>query len=381
MLFIILVFVLIIILAIVFLSHKIKYNTNKYCENSKYGGNSKNTKLLNKTLNAPKYVKNHNFIIKKNNIIQTDINHISPNNYKSEGYINFSKEIYHNIANHSINLTKLDIKSVKNSTLQAKRTKPKSYEKYTHWASFENWDQLQKDPVAKKEYLEEKNKIIEYPNLDWSDVLKELLTKLKENREYIGIINLNKKTNKLYIKKYEGSPTTADEENSDTTFASIPSYLVDKYSNIVGLFMFHTHPEDIRGSPLPSSYDLSAALYFSSISRFAASVIISRYGVLMYGLSIYGYNFLSKSKDYNLAVLNLSFDVIAAHESIRSWSKWRLSDYSKFYERYKMFMHIFPSSEYVSDNIKYDNEWNINNAISYDLILDHYDDINNYLKK
>ena len=82
-----------------------------------------------------------------------------------------------------------------------------------------------------------------------------------------------------------------------------------------------------------------------------------------------------------LAILNLSFDIIAAHESIRSWSNWRLDDYVKFYERYKMFMYIFPTSEYVADNINYDNEWNIINPISYDLIIEHYDDINNYLNK
>jgi hypothetical protein len=111
---------------------------------------------------------------------------------------------------------------------------------------------------------------------------------------------------------------------------------------------------------------------------FCRIAVINLLAVLFF---ISGYNLLVKSKDYNLAILNLSFDIIAAHESIRSWSKWKLTDYIKFYERYKMFMYVFPSSEYISDNIKYDNEWNINNAISYDLILDHYDDINNYLKK
>jgi hypothetical protein len=149
---------------------------------------------------------------------------------------------------------------------------------------------------------------------------------------------------------------------------------------MVGLFMFHTHPLDLRGSPLPSSYDLSAALYFGSISRFVASVIISRYGILMYGLSLSGYKFLTRSKDYNLAILNLSFDIIAAHESIRSWSKWKLSDYIDFYKRYKMFMYVFPSAEYIADNVKYDYEWNLTNPISHELIIDHYEDINNYLK-
>jgi hypothetical protein len=362
-LFYVCLFILIVVLAIVLCvgGHR------KNCIEG--GGRKFKTNLNQFRNNAPHKIHNDSH----NNI------HFTHNT--SEGYINFSKDIYKKISNHSLNLSDLNVeKKIKLASAKTAPIKTKSTKKPLHWSSFDTWDNLQKNLIAKKEYLADKNKVINDPNLDWSDVLKEILPKLKENREYIGIINMNKNTNKLYLKKYEGSPTTADEEDSDTTFASIPSELVNKYSNMVGLFMFHTHPEDIRGSPLPSSYDLSAALYFGSISRFAASVIISRYGVLLYGLSKNGYQFLTKSRDYNLAVLNLSFDIIVAHESIRSWSSWRLTDYIKFYDRYKMFMYVFPSSEYIADNIKYENEWNITNPISYDLILEHYDDINNYTK-
>jgi hypothetical protein len=301
--------------------------------------------------------------------------------YENIGYVEYTKRIYDNISKHNLNLKSLNLalNLKKDSKKNVKANINSNIKK--HWTLFETWDKLQKDPIAKKEYLEDKNNVLKNPNLDWSEVTKEICPKLNELREYIGIINLRKGTNILYIKKYEGSPTTAGDENSETTFASIPSNLVNKYSNIVGLFMFHTHPADIRGSPLPSSYDLSAALYFGSISRFAASVIISRYGVLVYGLSQHGYKFLSKIKDYNLGVLNLSFDIIAAHESIRSWANWKLDDYVKFYDRYKMFLYIFPTPEYIADNVKDINEWNIINPISYELIIEHYDDINNYLNK
>jgi len=314
--------------------------------------------------------------------------------YENIGYVEYTKKIYDNIANHKINLKSLNLEkasdlnkslSLKTNLSASRDLKATSRDlKATsrkHWTQFESWDKLQKDAIAKKEYLDDKNSVLKNPNLDWSEVTKEMGPKLNELREYIGIINLRKGTNILYVKKYEGSPTTAGDENSETTFASIPSNLVNKYSNMVGLFMFHTHPADIRGSPLPSSYDLSAALYFGSISRFAASVIISRYGVLVYGLSQQGHKFLTKTKDYNLAVLNLSFDIIAAHESIRSWTNWKLDDYVKFYERYKMFLYIFPTSEYIADNIKDVNECNVINPISYELIIEHYDDINNYLNK
>jgi hypothetical protein len=324
------------------------------------------------------------FIQGKTDFIQRKTNNAIPSNIgqsviKAEGYVEFSKQVYSQISMHKINLINLDIN---NRKILASKLIQKSASKKEnkHWTTFDTWEKLQKNPIAKKEYLIQKNRVINDPNLDWSDVLKEIMPKLKENREYIGVINIKTNSNKLYIVKYEGSPTSSDEEDSDTTFASIPSELVNKYSNMVALFMFHTHPEDIRGSPLPSSHDLSAALYFGSISRFASSIIISRYGVLMYGLSLHGYNILAKAKDYNLAVLNLSFDIISAHESIRSWNSWKLDDYVKFYEQYKMFMYIFPTPEYISDNVKLINEWNISQPVSYDLIMEHYSDINNYTK-
>jgi len=356
-----LIFIIIIIIAIL-----IALGVSKCGKNNIIGGGGRRNA-------AHKY----NTVAKYNTAAKYDKNIILNNSFNiPEGYVLYSKQLYHNIANHKVNLNTLDLSKGKNKIRQAKQ----SGKKCQHWSLYDSWEKLQNDSIAKKEYLNDRNEILSNPNLDWSKVVEEISPKLEELREYIGIINIKKGTNQLYIKKYEGSPTGVIDEKSKTTFASIPSELVNKYANMVGLFMFHTHPLDLRGSPLPSSYDLSAALYFGSISRFVASVIISRYGILMYGLSLSGYKFLTRSKDYNLAILNLSFDIIAAHESIRSWSKWKLSDYIDFYKRYKMFMYVFPSAEYIADNVKYDYEWNLTNPISHELIIDHYEDINNYLK-
>jgi len=382
-LFICLFFIFIIIIAILIMCIPSK-NNNQYMGGQKYNKkliqNNANFKNLTQNKTSFKHLTQSKNFIQNNNFIQNKKSNIDKSVIKAEGYIEFSKKVYSEISTHKINLINLDI----NNKKIILKSKDKGFkgkgQKKENWSNFDTWEKLQKNAIAKKEYLDQRNNIINDPNLDWSDVLTEINPKLKENREYIGVINLRPNTNKLYIVKYEGSPTSSDEENSDTTFASIPSELVNKYSNIVALFMFHTHPEDIRGSPLPSSHDLSAALYFGSISRFASSVIISRYGVLMYGLSTHGYNLLTKTKDYNLAVLNLSFDIISAHESIRSWTNWKLDDYVKFYEQYKMFMYIFPTSEYISDSVKLINEWNISQPVSYDLIIEHYNDIQNYLK-
>ena len=385
-LFICLIFIFIIIIAILIMCIPSKNNNqyigggNKHLTQSKTNfKNLTQNKTNFKDLTQSKHLTQSNNFIQNTNFIQNKKSNIGQSVIKAEGYVEFSKKIYSEISTHKIDLINLDINNKKIILKSLKGFKDK-VQKKENWTKFDTWEKLQKNAIAKKEYLAQRNNVINDPNLDWSDVLTEINPKLKENREYIGVINLRPNTNKLYIVKYEGSPTSSDEEDSDTTFASIPSELVNKYSNMVALFMFHTHPEDIRGSPLPSSHDLSAALYFGSISRFASSVIISRYGVLMYGLSTHGYNLLTKTKDYNLAVLNLSFDIISAHESIRSWTNWKLDDYVKFYEQYKMFMYIFPTSEYISDSVKLINEWNISQPVSYDLIMEHYNDIQNYTK-
>ena len=249
-----------------------------------------------------------------------------------------------------------------------------------HWTEYDTWEKLKKNDADRANYIEDRNLVINNPNLDWSLVLHEMLPKLSELREYIGLINLGKDKKTMKLVSYEASPSIAGEDQSETTFASIPSSLVEKFSNKPALFMFHTHPSDPRGCPLPSSHDLSTALYFAATARFAASVIISKYGIFMYGLSHQGYNSVVKSKDWNLAILNLSFDIVSAHESIRSWGKWKLSDYMNFYKQYRMFMYVFPSSEYVGDYEKNEMQWHLETPISYDLIMEHYEDIQEYLK-
>ena len=306
---------------------------------------SQNTKQLrpqNKTIKSSLYEKIHNILLKPNSLKQENISEINKNN----------------------------ISEIKKNNISENK----------HWTQYDSWEKLKKDNIAMAVYMEDKSMVVTNPNLDWSLVLQEMLPKLTELREYIGIINLSKDKKTLKIKKYEASNITAGEIESDTVFASIPGDLVEKYANIPALFMFHTHPSDPRGCPLPSSHDLSTALYFASISKFAASIIISSYGVLMYGLTDNGYQSIIKSRDWNLAVLNLSYDIISAHESIRSWNKWKLSDYIAFYDKYRMFLYVFPSSKFIGDYEKNIIQWSLESPVSYDLITEHYEDILEYLK-
>lgn len=242
----------------------------------------------------------------------------------------------------------------------------------TKWYDYDTWEELENDEDASAEYFKQRSEVLENPNLDWSLVLADMLPKLEENKEYIGIANLI--NDKLRIVASEASPLIAGESNSETTFAGVPGDLVAKYASRPGLILFHTHPADIRGSPLPSSHDLSTAIYFGATSRFAACAVISRYGVIMHGLDWSAYKAINEAKDWKLATLNISHDIVAAHEAIRSWSPYTNADYLAFYPRHQMLLFVYPSAEMVGDSRK-TYSWNIEHPIDHGLIMEHGQDI------
>ena len=246
------------------------------------------------------------------------------------------------------------------------------------WTEYETWEALQEDEGASAAYFEQRAMVLDNPNINWGPVLAEMLPKLKENREYIGIANLDKDGKTLRLVASEASPLHADDIKSEMTFASIPGELVAKYASRPGLFLFHTHPADPRGSPLPSSHDLAAAIYFGATARFAACAVISRYGVLVHGLAWSAYKAINEAKDWKLALLNLSHDVVAAHEAVRSWSPYKISDYIDFYPRHRLIMYVYPSPEMVGDMHNYTFLWDLELPIDHELITEHAKDISDH---
>jgi hypothetical protein len=144
--------------------------------------------------------------------------------------------------------------------------------------------------------------------------------------------------------------------------------LVDKYAEKPALFFFHTHPRDPLGSNFPSSVDLSVSIIYGILGRYAASCIISTYGVFLYGLDWDGYKNVHESDDPTLAKFNLIHDVVASHESIRSWKSHSFQDYVDFYSRYQLFMIVYPSYELIGDIRHYQYSKIMTAPIDYDLI-------------
>ncbi len=252
-----------------------------------------------------------------------------------------------------------------------------------HWTSYKSWEDLWKNDKALQQYFHDREKVLNNPNLNWDEVMKVMHPKLHENKEYIGILNVDIDGKTVRIEAMEASSVEAGTSDSLTTFAYIPSDLVEKYMKRVAMFMFHTHPSDIRANPMFSSSDLSVNLLLSATSRFAGSVLISRYGVFINLLDKEGFDAVNNASDKDLALLNITHDIVAAHESIRSWCYHTMQDYIDFYERYRMILICYPSSEMIGETVGYKVKviQNIESYIDHDIIDDHSISIEKHMIK
>lgn len=261
---------------------------------------------------------------------------------------------------------------------EPKGAKPKSAKP---WSAYPSWGALHGDKKAVAAYFAQRAEALNNPDFDWAPVLRELAPRLLENREYIGLVNAEADGRTLRLEACEASPIEAGTMESDTAFAAVPAELVRAYAERPALFLFHTHPSDPRGSPLPSSHDLSTALYLAAAGRFAGSVVVSRYGALLYTLDWGGYKAVNEAKDWGLALSNLSHDVVAAHEAVRSWAAHSLADYLAFYPRHRLMLVAWPSAEMVADSRRFTYLWNLETPIDHELIAEHREDIARHLER
>jgi hypothetical protein len=263
------------------------------------------------------------------------------------------------------------------STLKAKKTPVKPAKK--KWQLYKTWDDLKKDPGASADYFAARTATLNNPQFDWSNIYATILPLLDEPREYVGVIGVESDGRTLKLVASEASPDTVGEGVSSTYFAGVPAELVGKYAERPALFFFHTHPADVRASPLPSSPDLATAIYFGATARFAASAVISRFGVLIYGLGWTGYKAINSATDWKLALLNYTHDVIAANESVRSWSWHNLRDYTDLYAKMRMFFYAHPSPQMVAAGIHPPIMHCIESNIDHLIISEYSADIERHL--
>ena len=217
-----------------------------------------------------------------------------------------------------------------------------------HWTEFETYaDLIGNGGKQLSEYENTHFNALNNPDFDWAPVLAKVNPLLADNHEYIGIVNVEADGRTLRLDGLEASPVKSGTVKDGLTFASVPAAMVEKWARRPALFLFHTHPADPRGNPLPSTPDISTSIYFSSIN-WAINVVISRFGVFAYSVDREGLKSIHGSKNFPLAVANFSHDVVAAHQSVRSWSPHTMADQLEFFRRYRMYCYMWPTSEVVS---------------------------------
>jgi hypothetical protein len=182
--------------------------------------------------------------------------------------------------------------------------------------------------------------------------------------EHIGIIRLEDDNETLYVHDMEDS---VSKESTGVYARSIPTNIVSKYAAIPGYFIFHTHPKGIGADPFPSDVDIFSSILHSYNNEYLGSVIISKYGVIIYNMvperleAIYSSLGLKRS----LNLFTYSYDILMAYNALNSMGPHKLQDKIDIMLKYGIKILVIPSSEYIRDQ---DEIWS--NNIIFGKIID-----------
>lgn len=227
------------------------------------------------------------------------------------------------------------------------------------WVEFGTWTALKKNPPAWAQYLADRDAFrtaAAASALDWSAVMAVVTPLLAEDREYIGLINVTRGDSPLpgtpaipHVTLVEASTTRAGEHSEGGVkgprhYASVPPELVEKVCSTPALYLFHTHPADPRVSPYPSPADVATSIKMAYTDRYAANLVISRYGVVLYTAAPETYGMIRGARLPDLAAANLCFDAAAALSGTRCWRPWAFDELARVHELYGLAVGVVRAS-------------------------------------
>ena len=230
------------------------------------------------------------------------------------------------------------------------------------WESFETWAALRRDEPALEQYMRARSRVLNNLELDWSGVLAQVAPHLSENREYVGLASLAPGAGaarpggagagppappRVQVTSMTAAPGGLDTSGARKV-AEVDADLVEAVASRPALFLWHTHPAAPQASPLPSPSDISKAVTMAYAGMYAANVVISRYGVILYTLKWGTYQRIHSSPDPEQAMRHFRYDVASFFSTLRSWAAWTLDDYRAAFDRYGLIFVVYPSPEYVA---------------------------------
>lgn len=252
---------------------------------------------------------------------------------------------------------------------------------YKKWTQHKSWSSLLKDETALRYYIADRDSVWSNTNLDWSKVNEEMLPKLHDDFEYIGLINLDDDGITLRVSQLFKSNVKKGKSNLKYSFAYVPAELVKKVTDIPALFIFHTHP--YGGWGMPSDYDLVTSIYHGTGGRYAADIVISEYGVILYTVNNDTRKSIVNEKNIykaNFIRYQYTLDVIMGYSSMRSWKFHRIQEIEDFFYKYRMLFRVYPSSKYVASTDKWQYDLSAD-IVNYDLIKERIKYVQDYYTK
>lgn len=193
----------------------------------------------------------------------------------------------------------------------------------------ETWAELAADPVRHDKFRLLRDQITpNIPKLDWDRVRSQLKANLRDDHEWIGIIDVK-----------DGVPRVTAKQRGGRSH--ITPELFKKYSERRGMFLFHTHTPDVCG--LPTAADISSSIDSTRSTRFAAHLVISENGMYAYGATDRLTRQIWSDPTPRLSVLTRMYDAYTMLEGRRSWEPWTLLDLRTALRRHGIAFHAIRS--------------------------------------
>lgn len=229
---------------------------------------------------------------------------------------------------------------------EKKRTyKKKAYSVHS-WYKHTSWDTLI-DSAESGHYVTDREHARLDFLFDWEKVFAQVWPYVKnETHESIGVIRADNDRKTLFVYKMELAKTL---ENNDSYAAGISYELVEKYADIPGYFLFHTHPLGINADPFPSDADIYSCLLDCYTNRYVGHAVIGEYGIIVYYLN--QNRFLQLLPGGPLKYFTFCYDLINAWNAYTNSSiHINQRDRVSFLEKWGFTMVVIPSSKFISDS-------------------------------
>lgn len=215
------------------------------------------------------------------------------------------------------------------------------------WTEYESWTALRAAPAAYDAYWRDRTAARAKLPADWTAVRETLAPLLKEDREWIGLINL-----------VDGAPQVVHKEPGPTKLstagpgAELPAEVVERVACRPAMYLFHTHPKGL--SSMASPVDASTAVMGLYGGHYAGHVIVAPEVIALYTPTNSTINRLWDETHPHLAAMRTALDVYSSVAALRSWGTfYSYTDFEKVCTDLGLAYYLFPGDGFMQQYYNY----------------------------